>query len=113
MTEKKLENMVETIEASKEVITTDGENKSVENPFIKIKVLNQEGNEIHYRLKMFSNLEKLKKSYSEQIGVPCSSLRFVFDGKRLSDTDTPNSLEMEDGDLIEVYQEQTGGVNIV
>jgi hypothetical protein len=32
--------------------------------------------------------------------------RFLFDGKRISDDETPKLLEMEDNDSIEVYQEQ-------
>ena len=42
-------------------------------------------------------------------GVPVSSLRFLFDGRRINDTDTPKQLEMENDDVIEVYQEQSGG----
>ena len=52
---------------------------------------------------------KLKKSYSDRQGVPVNTLRFLFDGNRINDEDTPKSLEMEDGDTIEVYQEQIGG----
>ena len=37
--------------------------------------------------------------------------RFLFDGRRINDDETPKSLEMEQDDVIEVYQEQTGGDN--
>merc|ERR1719193_2883121 len=43
------------------------------------------------------------------VGVPVSSLRFLFDGRRINDDETPKALEMEQDDVIEVYQEQTGG----
>ena len=49
---------------------------------------------------------KLKKSYSERVGVPVTSLRFLFDGRRINDDETPKALEMEQDDVIEVYQEQ-------
>jgi small ubiquitin-related modifier len=42
-------------------------------------------------------------------GVPVTSLRFLFDGRRINDDETPKQLEMENDDVIEVYQEQTGG----
>lgn len=42
-------------------------------------------------------------------GVPVTSLRFLFDGRRINDADTPKQLEMENEDTIEVYQEQCGG----
>ena len=37
-------------------------------------------------------------------------LRFLFDGRRINDDETPKALEMEQDDVIEVYQEQTGGM---
>ena len=37
-------------------------------------------------------------------------LSFLFDGRRINDDETPKALEMEQDDVIEVYQEQTGGV---
>ena len=43
---------------------------------------------------------KLKKSYSERVGVPVTSLRFLFDGRRINDDETPKALEMEQvGDI--------------
>ncbi|CAG0893283.1 unnamed protein product [Darwinula stevensoni] len=42
-------------------------------------------------------------------GVPVTSLRFLFDGRRINDEETPKQLDMENDDVIEVYQEQTGG----
>jgi len=82
------------------------ENKE-ETEYIKLKVVGQDSNEIHFRVKMSTQMGKLKKSYSERVGVPVSSLRFLFDGRRINDEETPK--EMEQDDVIEVYQEQTGG----
>ena len=39
-----------------------------------------------------------------------ASVRFACDGRRLQPTDSPRSAEMEEGDVIEMYQEQTGGL---
>lgn len=36
-------------------------------------------------------------------------LRFRFDGNPINENDTPSVLDMEEGDTIEVYQQQTGG----
>ena len=38
-----------------------------------------------------------------------TSLRFLFDGCRINDDKTPKALEMEQDDVIEVFQELTGG----
>merc|ERR1712183_129086 len=80
-----------------------------ETEYIKLKVVGQDSNEIHFRVKQTTRMGKLKKSYSERVGVPVTSLRFLFDGRRINDDETPKALEMEQDDVIEVYQEQTGG----
>merc|ERR1712001_745220 len=77
--------------------------------YIKLKVVGQDSNEIHFRVKQTTQMGKLKKSYSERVGVPVTGLRFLFDGRRINDDETPKALEMEQDDVIEVYQEQTGG----
>lgn len=38
-----------------------------------------------------------------------AAVRFRFDGQAINESDTPLTLEMEEGDTIEVYQQQTGG----
>ena len=43
--------------------------------YIKLKVVGQDSNEIHFRVKQTTQMGKLKKSYSERVGVPVSSLR--------------------------------------
>ena len=87
-----------------------------ETEYIKLKVVGQYTNEIHFRVLMSTKMGKLKKSYAERVGVPVSSLRFVFFGRgitslSINDDETPKALEMEQDDVIEVYQEQTGGSN--
>ena len=77
--------------------------KDGETEYIKLKVVGQDSNEIHFRVKMSTNMGKLKKSYAERVGVPVSSLRFLFDGRRINDDETPKALEMEQDDVIEVY----------
>uniref|UniRef100_A0A1E1WYQ4 Small ubiquitin-related modifier n=1 Tax=Amblyomma aureolatum TaxID=187763 RepID=A0A1E1WYQ4_9ACAR len=80
--------------------------------YIKLKVVGQDGNEIHFKVKMTTQMGKLKKSYSERVAMSVASLRFLFDGKRISDDETPKQLEMVNDDVIEVYQEQTGGSGV-
>uniref|UniRef100_A0A8C9CDK4 Ubiquitin-like domain-containing protein n=1 Tax=Phocoena sinus TaxID=42100 RepID=A0A8C9CDK4_PHOSS len=42
-------------------------------------------------------------------GVPMNSLRFRFEDQRTADNHTPKELGMEEEDVIEHYQEHTGG----
>ena len=41
------------------------------------QVVGQDSNEIHFRVKQTTQMGKLKKSYSERVGVPVTSLRSV------------------------------------
>ena len=82
-----------------------------ETEYIKLKLVGQDSNEIHFRVKQTTQMGKLKKAYSERVGVPVTSLRFLFDGRRITDDKPMWALvkEMEEEDVIEVYQEQNGG----
>ena len=42
-----------------------------------------------------TQMGKLKRSYSDRLGVAMNSLRFLYDGKRIPDDATPGMLEME------------------
>ena len=42
---------------------------------IKLKVVGQDTNEIHFWVLMSTNMGELKESYAKRVGVPVSSLR--------------------------------------
>ena len=77
--------------------------------FIKLRVVGSDGSEIHFRVKKTTLLGKMKVTYSERVGVPFNYVTFFYEGRRINDDETPKQLEMEQDDVIEVYQEQTGG----
>ncbi|KAJ8024602.1 Small ubiquitin-related modifier 1 [Holothuria leucospilota] len=86
----------------------DGTNNG-KNEFIKLKVKAQDQTEVHFRVKMTTQMKKLKESYCQKMGVPVSSRRFLFEGQRITNEMTPEGLSMEDEDVIDVYNEQIGG----
>ena len=45
------------------------------NNKVLFQVVGQDSNEIHFRVKQTTQMGKLKKSYSERVGVPVTSLR--------------------------------------
>ena len=47
-------------------------------------------------------------AFCNRQGVAPNSVRFLFDGQRINATQTPQELEMEDGDVIDVMVEQRG-----
>jgi len=48
-------------------------------------------------------------AYCQRQGLSNNQCRFIFDGERIKDDDSPETLEMENGDEIDVMVEQTGG----
>jgi small ubiquitin-related modifier len=82
--------------------------KSDDIIFLKVKA--HEGEELHFKIKSDTPLKKLMEKYSERIGVSdVNNLNFLYDGTRISATNTPQLLGMSSGDEIEVAAIQIGG----
>lgn len=87
------------------------ENKPPVDDYIRLRVITSDmTNEVHFRVKAATSLGRLKRSYCGRLGFQADELRFVFDGHRITDDDTPKSLNMVNDDVIEIYQERTGGM---
>ncbi|KAF3653180.1 Small ubiquitin-related modifier 1 [Capsicum baccatum] len=76
---------------------------------INLKVKGQDGNEVFFRIKRSTQLKKLMNAYCDRQSVDFNSIAFLFDGRRLRGEQTPDELEMEDGDEIDAMLHQTGG----
>jgi len=66
-------------------------------------------NEVQFRLKTEVPMVRMKTAYCKRLGHEVGEIRFMFEGVRITDDDTPKSLGMLDNDVIEVYQETIGG----
>lgn len=75
---------------------------------LNIKVTDN-NNEVFFKIKRNTKLEKLMLAFCERQAKALNSVRFLFEGQRVQPTDTPETLEMADGDTLEVHQEQVGG----
>ncbi|CAK5277940.1 unnamed protein product [Mycena citricolor] len=76
---------------------------------INIKVVSSTGEEVFFKIKRSTKLSKLQGAYANKVGKDVGSIRFLYDGSRISDDDTPATLDMEDNDTIDVMVEQVGG----
>ena len=76
---------------------------------IKLRVMDQLDNEVNFALRKTTKMGKLMKVYLDRFDLHERSLRFLFDGRRINEDDTPESLEMETDDVIEVVGPQDGG----
>ncbi|EAU83554.1 hypothetical protein CC1G_04810 [Coprinopsis cinerea okayama7 len=89
--------------ATQEVKTEDA------NAPINVKVVSASGEEVFFKIKRSTKLSKLQGAYASKVGKDVNSIRFLYDGSRIQEDDTPASLDMEDNDTIDVMVEQVGG----
>ena len=48
-------------------------------------------------------------AYCHREGLPVDGVRFLYDGERVNRDQTPEELDMQDGEEIDALVEQTGG----
>ena len=90
--------------------SNEAKEEKEENPDqINLKVMGQDGNIVQFKIKKHTALKKLMSTYCERAGLDIQTIRFSFDGTRINERDTPKSLDMEEGDTLEVFQQQSGG----
>lgn len=86
-----------------------GEHEAAVAPnHINLKVTDNH-TEIFFKIKRTTRLEKLMQAFCDRTGKDLRATRFFVDGDRVEKEQTPNDLDMEDGDALEAFQEQLGG----
>ena len=80
----------------------------VGNP-IKLKFMDPAGNYYTFPSAMNYMFRHCMGLFCTAASLQLAAVRFCFDGRRLRGDDTPGMVDMEEGDVIEVYQEQSGG----
>ncbi|PRP83824.1 hypothetical protein PROFUN_08939 [Planoprotostelium fungivorum] len=76
---------------------------------INLRVVSQDGSEVYFKIKKQTALRKLMDAYTQRQGIDQNSIRFLYDGQRITPDQTPKDLEMEDNDIIDAVLAQTGG----
>ena len=77
---------------------------------INLVCQDQSGAEVHFKVRKNMPFRKLMEAYAERQGRTIQELRFTFEGNRLDPTQTPEDLDMEADDVIDVFEQQTGGL---
>jgi small ubiquitin-related modifier len=85
------------------------ENNGKAGDAITIRVKDQAGEETFFKVKNTTKMSKVFAAYAQRKGVQQTSLRFLLDGERINNDDTPKTLELEDQDQIDCLLEQYGG----
>ena len=76
--------------------------------YIILRMVHMDGNETFFEMDETAPLLRLMDAFCTRQGVSPLSIRFLFDGNRINETQTPEQLDMEDGDIIDVMVEQQG-----
>lgn len=80
-----------------------------DNKHIHLKVYDNEGTEIEYKVKKSISFAKILQEYCKGKSVSPNTLRLTYKGKEVSQYDSPEVMGMEDGDSLEIMAAQTGG----
>lgn len=83
-----------------------------EKPDTHINIKVSDGSaEIFFKIKRSTPMKRLMEAFCKRQGKSIDSLRFLVDGARVLPDNTPDDLDLEDGDVIEAHREQVGGTN--
>lgn len=74
---------------------------SSDSDHINIVIRATDGNKKSFTVKKTAKFGKLMVTYWAQAGLDKAHFRLLFDGKHIADDETPETLEMEDGDIVE------------
>ncbi|CAH8363486.1 unnamed protein product [Eruca vesicaria subsp. sativa] len=76
---------------------------------IILKVKGPDGYEVTFRMQRSAQLKKLMDAFCDRVYVDLNSLVFLLDGRPLLPEQTPDELDMKDGDEIEAMLNLRGG----
>ncbi|CAD7695746.1 unnamed protein product [Ostreobium quekettii] len=76
---------------------------------INVVVKDQHGIELHFKVRKTTKFDKIMKAYCDKKSFQLNQLRFLYDGERLKPDQSPEEVEMEDGDVIDCVMQQIGG----
>jgi len=77
---------------------------------ITLKVQDQGGDTVSFKIKRKTNLRKLMTAYCNKKNLDFKAVRFSYEGTRLRPDDCIMTIpDLEDGDTIDVFTEQQGG----
>ena len=83
--------------------------EAVDNIQVSVEDVNS-GQKVHFKIKKNTNFRKLMKAYCDRLRLDIQLVRFTHDGRRVHADHSPQDLDIEDGDILEVFQEQQGGL---
>ncbi|PIA59866.1 hypothetical protein AQUCO_00400617v1 [Aquilegia coerulea] len=83
--------------------------EAADDDHIKLKIKDQNGKEMFFRIKRTTELGKVIKTYCDRQAMDPKIVRFFCDGQRIRGSETPAELDMDDDVEIDAMIHQTGG----
>ncbi|KAI5953359.1 hypothetical protein KGF54_002730 [Candida jiufengensis] len=78
---------------------------------IRLVLSDMTSHEMWFKVSRTSKMSSVMERYCQERKILLSKHRFLVDGARVQVFDTPESLELEDGDMVQVHYGQLGGRN--
>nr|GMD97305.1 small ubiquitin-related modifier 3 [Ipomoea batatas] len=88
-----------------ETVKTENDSSS----YIKLKVQMQNKHDHYFTVRRNEALQTVLVGFCKLEGIEFETIRFLFDGKRVQECDTPEKLGMEEEDVIDAMEEMIGG----
>ena len=67
------------------------------------------GEEILFKFRRGTKMQKIFNAYASKRGIPEHSLRFVIEGERISPHSTAEMLDLDDNDVVDVFTDSNQG----
>lgn len=80
-----------------------------QDDFVMINVRMQNGSVTKFRMRGGSPMLKLMEAFCARHNLLRDQIRFLYDGVRVRDDETPDSLDMDGEDTVDVFLFQVGG----
>lgn len=78
-------------------------------PGFPIRVVNQNGNELFFKVRPTTSVQKLIDAYCKRMSTSASAVRFMVDGERMVGDKTISDYDLKEEDIVDVLLQQTGG----
>jgi small ubiquitin-related modifier len=89
------------------------ENDEVQNErvsdLINLHFKDQQGYENNFKVIKTIKMENMFNEFAEKKGINVAAIQFMLDGKRINKFDTPQMLELQQDDMVDVFLNVTGG----
>ena len=66
---------------------------------------------MHFKVRPTTKFQKVFDAYCQRKALEPNMVRFLVDGERIRWDQTPEDLDLDDGDVIDAMMEQVGGAN--